>query len=294
MNKKFYFGMSVDDVALDGWSKSENFLRLVEFFNKENLPATFFVVPVDEATDRPFYTLSPEYVPAMRKAQEEGHCFAQHGIRHNRFELGVPPAMILDLPHEAENRRYASEHRKDLEQEHSIANCRARLKQGRDILENALGFRLEGFRAPALQESPGMFAALAEEGYKFDSSACLQETGWDYIQGNMEVPPRAITRERYEALRRKSGCPIFPLTTDYTWYLNKEKYAKTMELALHDLRACMVADIPFITVCHIDPVQEGEGIPFLHELYERAREEAAARGLSLEFSTIADIADKAG
>ena len=176
MNKKFYFGMSVDDVALDGWSKPENFLRLVEFFNKENLPATFFVVPVDEATDRPFYTLSPEYVPAMRKAQEEGHCFAQHGIRHNRFELGVPPAMILDLPHEAENRRYASEHRKDLEQEHSIANCRARLKQGRDILENALGFRIEGFRAPALQESPGMFAALAEEGYQFDSSACLQET----------------------------------------------------------------------------------------------------------------------
>lgn len=57
MNKKFYFGMSVDDVALDGWSKPENFLRLVEFFNKENLPATFFVVPVDEATDRPFYTL---------------------------------------------------------------------------------------------------------------------------------------------------------------------------------------------------------------------------------------------
>ena len=49
MNKKFYFGMSVDDVALDGWSKPENFLRLVEFFNKENLPATFFVVPVDDA-----------------------------------------------------------------------------------------------------------------------------------------------------------------------------------------------------------------------------------------------------
>lgn len=155
MNKKFYFGMSVDDVALDGWSKPENFLRLVEFFNKENLPATFFVVPVDEATDRPFYTLSPEYVPAMRKAQEEGHCFAQHGIRHNRFELGVPPAMILDLPHEAENRRYASEHRKDLEQEHSIANCRARLKQGRDILENALGFRIEGFRAPCASGKSG-------------------------------------------------------------------------------------------------------------------------------------------
>ena len=139
-----------------------------------------------------------------------------------------------------------------------------------------------------------MFAAIAEEGYKFDSSACLQETGWDYIQGNMDVPPRAITRERYEALRKKSSCPIFPLTTDYTWYLTKEKYAKTMELALHDLCACMDADIPFITVCHIDPVQEGEGIPFLHELYERAREEAAARGLLLEFSTIAAIADKAG
>ena len=178
MNKKFYFGMSVDDVALDGWSKPENFRRLIDFFNKENLPATFFVVPVDEATDRPFYTLSAEYVPAIQKAQKEGHCFAQHGIRHNRFEFGIPPAMILDLPHEAENKRYASEHREALEHEHSLANCRARLKQGRDILENALGFRIEGFRAPALQESPGMFAAIAEEGYKFDSSpVCRRPAG---------------------------------------------------------------------------------------------------------------------
>ena len=31
--KKFYFGMSVDDVALKGWCKPENFRHLIEFFH---------------------------------------------------------------------------------------------------------------------------------------------------------------------------------------------------------------------------------------------------------------------
>ena len=30
-------------------------------------------------------------------------------------------------------------------------------------------------------------AALKEEGYLYDSSLCLQETGWDYILDNMDV-----------------------------------------------------------------------------------------------------------
>lgn len=290
MNKHFYFGMSVDDVALDGWSKPVNFRNLIEFFDAENIPATFFVVPIDEATDRPFYTLSTDYVPAIQAAHDRGHCFAQHGLRHNRFELGVPPMMILDLPHETANKRYAAENQAALERDHSVANCRARLRQGRIVLEDALNFAITGFRAPALQESPGMFQALAEEGYHFDSSACLQETGWDYILDRMEVPPRPITRERYAALRRKSACPILPLTCDYTWYLTRAKYDRVMAMAMQDLRSCMAAGIPFITVCHVDPVYEGEGIAFLQELYRRAREEAARQHLELEFATLEKIA----
>ena len=35
MSKPFYFGMSVDDVALKGWCKPENFAHLIEFFKAE-------------------------------------------------------------------------------------------------------------------------------------------------------------------------------------------------------------------------------------------------------------------
>ena len=288
--KKIFFGMTVDDVALADWCKVENFRKLIDFFDDEGIPATFFVVPMDEESGLPFNELPGGYVEIIQAAQQRGHAFAQHGLCHNRFELGIPPDMILDLPHEVENKRYARENAEALAKEHSTENCRATLRKGREILEKALGFPIRGFRAPALQESPGMFQALFEEGYFFDSSACLQETGWDYILDRMDVPPREITRERWQQLRRKfQGC-LLPLTCDYTWYLTPEKYAAAMRLAQHDFRQSIEADIPFVTVCHVDPVFEGEGIRFLHELFEFARNEAARMGRELHFENLETIA----
>ena len=109
--KTMYFGMTVDDVALDGWCKPANFRKLIGFLQQENVPATFHVVPIDEATGQPFYTLSADYVPIIRDAVQAGFDFEQHGLRHNRFEFGVPPMMVLDLPHETENKRWAAENR---------------------------------------------------------------------------------------------------------------------------------------------------------------------------------------
>ncbi|MBO4630590.1 MAG: hypothetical protein J5858_01570, partial [Lentisphaeria bacterium] len=179
-----------------------------------------------------------------------------------------------------------------LEKDHCTANCRERLRQGRMILEDAFAYAITGFRAPALQESPGMFKALKEEGYKFDSSACLQETGWDYILDKMDVPPREITRGKYEALRTKGYGLTLPLTCDYTWYLAKEKYAKTMELAKHDFRQCLANDIPFVTVCHVDPVLEGEGLHFLSDLYKTAKDESALAGKELEIINLKTLSGK--
>ena len=290
MEQPFYFGMSVDDVALKGWCKPENIRHLIEFFRTEQVPATFFVVPIDEESDKPFYTLSEDYLPIIHEAAQEGFDFEQHGLRHNRFELGVPPAMVLDLPHEVENKRWAAANREFLAQDHCVENCRARLRQGRTILEDAFGFAVTGFRAPALQESPGMFAALKAEGYMFDSSGVTQPTGWDYILDKMDTPPCAISRAVWDALRAKSFELMLPLTCDYTWYLTREKYAQAMKLAEHDLDACLAADIPFVTVCHVDPVHEGEGLRFLHELYELARAKAAAAGREPLFANLKDIA----
>jgi len=290
--KPFYFGMTVDDVALRDWCKPENFEHLIEFFRSEKIPATFFVVPIDEESDRPFFTLSDRYLPAIKAAHDAGFDFGQHGLRHNRFELGIPPAMVLDLPHEVENKRYARENAEALERDHSVENCTKRLREGRRILEDAFGFAVTGFRAPALQESSGMFAALAGEKYCYDSSCCMQETGWDYLLDKMDVPPRDITRERYEALRAKSHGLELPLTCDYTWYLTPARYELTMKMAHRDLMSCMRLDIPFVTVCHVDPVHEGEGLRFLHELYAFARETAAKEGREIVFANLKTLADQ--
>ena len=292
MSKPFYFGMSVDDVALKGWSKPENFAHLIEFFQAEKVPATFFVVPIDEESDQPFYTLSGRYLEIIKDAKKLGFDFAQHGLRHNRFELGVPPDMVLDLPHEVENKRYARENAAALAADHCVENCRQRLRQGRAILEEAFGFEVKGFRAPALQESPGMFEALALENYTYDSSNCMQETGWDYLLDKLDVEPRAITRERYESLRAKGHNIMLPLTCDYTWYLTPERYDLTMKMAMQDLQSCMEQDIPFVTVCHVDPVHEGEGLKFLHELYTNARKMAADAGREIEFVNLQTLAEK--
>ncbi len=292
MNKPFYFGMSVDDVALKGWSKPENFEHLIEFFQTEKVPATFFVVPIDEESDQPFYTLSERYLPTIKDAEKLGFDFAQHGLRHNRFELGVPPDMILDLPHEVENKRYARENAAALAAEHCVENCRRRLQQGRTLLEDAFGFAVHGFRAPALQESPGMFEALAVEKYAYDSSTCLQETGWDYLLDKLDVPPREITRSRYDLLRAKGHNISLPLTCDYTWYLTPERYALTMKMAMQDMQSCMQQDIPFVTVCHVDPVHEGEGLKFLKELYGNARKLAADANRDIEFVNLKTLSER--
>lgn len=288
--RKMFFGMTVDDVALRHWSTVENFNRLVKFFSEEKTPATFFVVPIDEEANHPFNEVFPEYVPAIRNAYAKGFSFAQHGLRHNRFELGVPPDMILDLPHETENKRYARENRAKLAADHTADNLVPRLRLGREILEKALGFKIEGFRAPALQESPGMFEAIAREGYRFDSSACLQETGWDYLLGRTEAPPREITRERWQELRKKSAAPILPLTCDYTWILSEENFSRMFELAKHDYLACREASIPFVTVCHVNPVWNGCGARLLSELFSFARKDSIEHGYELIFETLDVIA----
>lgn len=289
-----YFGMSVDDVALRHWSTVENFQRLCSFFAAEQIPATFFVVPFDEDTGQPFDRVFPEYVPAIQAARAQGSCVGQHGLSHNRFELGIPPAMILDLPHEADNKRFALEHQAEFAQQHRAEKLCGVLRQGRDVLEHALGFEIEGFRSPSLQESPGMFAALARERYRFDSSQCLQETGWDYLLERFAVPPREITRERWLAIRAKCAVPILPLTCDYTWYLDRAHYERMFALARHDYLACVEAGIPFVTVCHVNPVWDGCGEAFLRELYAFCRADAQARGYELEFTTLDRIAEKAG
>ncbi len=290
MNTPYYFGMTVDDVALKHWSTPDNLEKIMDFFCDEGIRATFFVVPIDEESDTPFFKFDERYLPLIQQASKDGFRFGQHGLRHNRFELGIPPAFVLNLPHEIENKRWVEKNQDILLSELTVNLCRERIRQGRKVLEDAFGFPVLSFRAPALQESPAMFAALKEEGFLADSSCLLQETAYDYYLDRMDAVPQEITRKRWEDIRRKGHGLTFPLTCDYTWDLHDNHYAKVMDLAKHDFRQSLENDIPFVTVCHVNPVFDGEGIRFLHEFYQFAKETTEAIGRKLQFTTLEELA----
>jgi peptidoglycan/xylan/chitin deacetylase (PgdA/CDA1 family) len=221
-----------------------------------------------------------------------GHEVAQHGLDHERFETGIPPAMVLELPHEGPAREYLATHRAELEAALAVEPLRQRLRQGRQILEQALGAPIRGFRAPCLSTCPNLFLALAAEGYGFDSSKCLQPTAWDIINGRPGTPPRPVTRAGYQALRAGVGLPVHPLTAEYTWYLKERDYDVTLRLAWHDLDACLAAGIPFVSVCHVSPVQEGEGtrgFDLYGELVDYARRRAREERVAFVSETLGQL-----
>ena len=293
MKEKMLFGFMVDDVALDGWSTPEHLDRLVEFYNRQKVAATFFAVPENEA-GVPLGERG-EYRDSLKKLLESGHEIGQHGIRHERFEIGIPPQMILELPHEGPARKFLAENRERLAEELTVPNIRRKLEYGRSLLESVPGISIRGFRAPALQVCDHLYQALGEAGYRYDASACLQETGWDYLNKRYDVAPREISKARFDALQKVPNVPVWPLTTDYTWFLTPEHYERSMKLARHDFRQCREAGIPFITVCHVSPVQEGRencGLHFLAELLTWMREQAERDGFELQSATLSEITDK--
>jgi len=281
-----YLCLSVDDVGLDTFSSERDLAKLLDFYAAEKVRATFFVVPLPEG--RSLADAKPGYAPLLVRAREEGHELAQHGLEHTRFQTGIPPKMILDLPHEGPAREELARHRAEIESRLSVAEIRKVLRLGRDILKSILGVPVEGFRAPCLSVCDNLFAALEEEGYLYDSSKCLQPTAWDILNGRAETPPVPIDRARFDACQGGGRMRTLPLTGEYTWYLKKKDYAACLALAKHDFRECLDADIPFVPVCHVSPVMDGLGLDFHRELLGWARAEASRRKARLLSTTMVE------
>ena len=285
-----HVGITIDDVGLDGYSSIEHLEALLAFCEAEALRCTFFVVP--RAGGLPL-TERPDYTRVLRRAIAEGHEVAQHGLTHDLFEVGVPPGMVLDLPHETENRRRWHQDRDAILADLQFERIRERLAQGRRILEEALGVPMQGFRAPALQWCDALPLALHAEGYRYDSSRYLQPAGWALINGHLDTPPQPINRAVFDALQLPEGPVELPLTTDYTWYLTREGFDPSWRLALHDVDACLGAGVPFVTVSHVSPVFEGDddcGVRLLRDLLREVRARAGAAGEPLNLGPLAEIA----
>lgn len=280
------WAFTVDDIGLAGYSSEGQLANVLDFCDSNGIKATLFVVPRENGVG---IGSQRGYIRILRDAVRRGHEVAQHGLDHDRFEIGIPPDMIMMLPHEGPARKYLAEHRGRLEAEHSVERIREKLRTGRRILEDALGIGIRGFRSPALQSCEKMFTALSEEGYRYDSSMYLQKAGWDLLNG-IEYVPQAITVARFKALQKSGTMKELPLTAEYTWYLKRENFDKALELAIHDYDACMEAGIPYVPLCHVAPLQEGEdGLGF--ELYRSLMRHMAESGNAARSLTLSGIAE---
>lgn len=287
MNMSIDFAFTVDDIAYDGYSTETHLNNLLDFCDELGLKATLFAVPIVKGNN---LNKRNGYVSILRDAIARGHEVAQHGLTHDRFEVGIPPAMILDLPHERKSKEYLNNNRKKIEDSHSVEKIRGVLRKGRLIIEDAIGRKVEGFRAPALQVCDNLFTALEEEGYLYDSSTYYQEAAWR-VTIDRPSDPVAITRESFIQRQISKSMREIPLTAEYTMYLRQEKFDAYFHLITHDAEACAKAEIPFVTLSHVSPIQEGDeglGFKFYRDFLSRSRE----RNHDIHFFTLSEIARK--
>lgn len=279
--KKAFFCFTVDDVGMEGYSSERHLENILKFCSENMIYATFFAVPVNEGAE---LSESSGYSKLLREASALGHEVAQHGLRHDRFEVGIPPRMILEMEHEAPAREYLSKNRSRIMEELSVRGIRSRLRKGREIIQDASGREVKGFRAPALQTCENLFEALFLEKYDYDSSLYLQQAGWDLIAGRGISEAEPVTGERWGEMREGKKISEFPVTTEYTWYLRKDRFDQALDLAKNDFDSCLAAGIPFVPACHVSPVQEGSegaGFELYRKLLSHAREKSSREGFEL-------------
>ena len=264
------FNFSVDDICLEGYSTEKHLNEILDFCDENKVKSTLFTVPVADGIS---LEKRPGYIKVLKDAIKRGHEVAQHGLEHDRFEIGIPPEMIMMLPHEGPARKFLAENRDKLKLEHTVEKIHKKLQTGKDILEQCLSIEIEGFRAPAGQYCPNMYKVLVEDGYAYDSSEIFQKGGWDLING-IDAPWQKFSWERFLSIQKGASLLEMPITAEYTWYLKQEKYDKALALAIHDFEACLKSGVPFTPVCHVSPIHEGDeglGFKLYRELFEYMR-----------------------
>jgi len=288
--RTLFFCVTVDDVYLDNYSTPEHLEKLLRFWNDEGLKGTIFVVPRSNGKE---IGEEQAYVDILKDAIENGHEVALHGLDHERFQTGIPPKIILDLPHEGPARKYLAENREKIEASHTIENLRETLSLGRDILESALPVKIQGFRAPACSICDNLFIALEQEGFTYDSSHIMQTSAWNMISDpGKSVEPQPIDRAGFDAFQMCRKMRELPIMAEYTWYLKREHYDMFLKLAKHDIDACISKGLPYIPICHVSPIEQGDpecGFDFYRELIAYARTEADKHGVSMVGTTMSNL-----
>ncbi len=289
--KEALYCFTMDDVAMQDYSTEKHYENVLDFCREQCIKATFFVLPRSGGLP---LTEKPEYCKLLKRAMDEGHEIAQHGLEHDRFESGIPPEMILNMPHEAATKKYLADHREELEERHTVEALRAMLVEGRDIISRAVGIVPAGFRAPSAAVCQNLNTAEFLEGYRYDSSIMMQKAAWDLLNGVYEKP-YPINRQIFDSMQPEQDIIVIPGAGEYTWYLAGEDFNLTFDLARHDFHKSIEAEIPFVSVSHVSPIQQTAslaesdiGFKFYRKLFAYFKQHLESAGISFKSITLSE------
>jgi predicted deacetylase len=242
--------LSFDDIS-PSYITTEKLTEVIRFADELGIPCTFLVVP-----DRKTCHGSSDFTLELTRAIDSGHELSLHGYSHTRNEFGIsyPPPHFASLPIPFPT----------LQKQEQL------LKEGRKKLLKLTGVRTEGFRAPFYLYNSNTLKALANLGFKYDSSATFFKT-------------THCSRFRVRWLHSSSpfiskGIVEIPVTGDYTYNLDTMKPSSVLRTAIRDFELVRSSEGVFVLNNHPAKFQERE-YRFLKTLIRKIRGEVTFRTL---------------
>jgi peptidoglycan/xylan/chitin deacetylase (PgdA/CDA1 family) len=197
-------------------------VRIIDLSNDLNVVCTFFVVPDDNMLGA-----SDEFKATLRDAISCGHEMALHGYMHRKNEFGIlyplpPERTLIPIP--------------------TLRKQKELIRKGAGRLSDSIQTKPEGFRAPFYMYNSNTIRALAELGFKYDSSASVFKT-------------THCSSFRIKWLNRfgpfmTHGVVEIPVTGDYTYNLENYGFANSLKIARHDFDLTMHCNGVFVINNH--------------------------------------------
>jgi len=265
------FALTNDDA---GSQQPELFGELLDFLRAEQVPATFFVVPL--AGGKPLDE-KPEWLALLHRALDEGHELQLHGLSHADFEFGVPPGFMLDIiPEQKERWQREPE---VIQAGHSLQLLGEKLARGREIFQRALGYEPRGFRSGCLSICEAMYQALAEQGIRWSSNLVVNPMGWRYINRQYNAPDPWQRDVPPHPFRYKAGVIEVPMVSEYTWYLKGEDLERHWALIRGDFDRVRQAAGAFVALSHYFAMtgEWSTGLRVYERLFAYARKQGKVR-----------------
>lgn len=272
------FVLTNDDA---GGQSPELFAELLDFLQAQEVPATFFTIPM--AGGQPLDS-KPEWMALVERALAAGHDLEHHAYNHSTcFEFGVPPYFMLDIMPEARDKfieepQYFTQH-------HGYETLREKLEKGREVLTRAFGYTPRGFRSPCLSACDNLYRALHDMDFDFCSNEVINPLGWRYINRDYETGEDWHTEIPHEAYPRTPRLTEVPMHSEYTWYLEAGDGDRHYELIRGDMDRAFAEGKPFVALSHYYAMT-GKWATGL-QVYERLF--AYARQQGVRFTTLRDL-----